>query len=251
MKTQTSQPTASLNLAATRIREACLSALKARDDAVQKAISAGQLLNDFKDTIPHGTFMEWRQKYLPEISNDTAERWMRAASNVIKALPPVPDAIDVEVSISQILTLPEAELSETQREWKQQWFDFTENKTIKECLAGVFVDGDAASRVDRAINGKTKGGAGGDRKDFPLFVAVKLKDMGAHFAHWRGMTETQRTEVKEVIRSAILGDASTLRGRNRKPFAFQTWPDEVCVVALEALKDRLKGANRAGQRREA
>jgi hypothetical protein len=228
-------------LAGKRVAAAVAEALRSVEDARQKCFVAGQLMAEFKEAVGHGAFLQWLRDNFPDMSEDTAQRWMMAAGNIIRALPPIPAAIDVEtISISQILTMPEAELSENQREWKQQWFDFTSDKTIKECLAGVFVEGDSASRVDRAINGKTKGGAGGDRKDFPLFVAVKLKDMGTHFGHWKGMTETQRTEVKDVLRASILGDAVTLRGRNRKPFTFQTWPDEVCVVAIEALKDRLK-----------
>lgn len=218
------------------LRAVCIAALEAVENAVQKCLAAGQMLNEFKAALPHGGFLDWRAKNLPEISEDTAQRWMRGAANVANALPPVDSAIEIEASV--ILSTPDAELSPVALEWKQAWFDFTADKTIKECLSGVFVGGDEDHRIDRAINGKTKGGTGGDRKDFPLFVAVKLKDMGVHFSHWKGMTEAQKTEAKTAVMAAIKGDAINLRKRN---FNFAVWPEEICEVALEALRARMKG----------
>ena len=233
--------------ATAQLRTVLLDALASVDNARQKCIAAGQLLNELKATHGHGDFMELVLQTVPEISHDTAGRWMRAAANVLKALPPMA-AIDIEASV--ILATPDAELTKDQLEWKQGWFTFTDGKTIKECLNSVFVDGDEPHRIDRAINGKTKGGAGGDRKDFPLFVAVKLKDMGQHFGisvsrdgreqgHWKGMSEKQKTEIKSALVAAINGGELHLQGR--KTFQFKRWPEDICRVMQDALRDRLKG----------
>lgn len=219
---------------ASKLRIVVLDALSSVDNARQKCMAAGQFLNELKADHKHGDFMELVAKTVPEISERTARDWMRAAANVMKALPM--GAIDIEASV--ILNTPDADLTEDQLEWKQGWLDFTNGKTIKECLNGVIVDGDEPHRIDRAINGKTKGGAGGDRKDFPLFVAVKLKDTGVHLSHWKKMTEAQRTEVKTALMSAITGESVTFRKRT---FNFEIWPEELCEVAREAITARLKG----------
>lgn len=222
----------------TQIKQLCLDALKACDNAAQKCLAAGQALNEAKAVYGHGDFMETVAKLVPEISHKTATTWMRAAENITHALPPLDGTINIE-SISELLSTPDSELNAAAREWKQGWFDFTADKTIKECLNGVLVEGDADHRIDRAINGKTKGGSGGDRKDFPLFVAVKLKDMGVHLGHWKNMTETQKTEAKTALIAAITGDSMNLRKRN---FNFELWPDEICDVVAEAIRARKKGA---------
>lgn len=189
-------------------------------------------------------FEAFLARIVPEIHVDTARRWMRAAGNVARALPPAPGAIDVEAEVvapSEILVTPDDELGEEAREWKQGWLDFTADKTIRECLEGVFVDGDDEHRVDRAINGKMKGGAGGDRKDFPFYVARHLADMGQHLSHWDGMSEVQRNEARTALVAAIQGDRMRLPGRPAQ-FNFRAWPLEFCAVAVEALREILRGA---------
>lgn len=241
------------------VRELVNAALKAAGEASQKCLAAGQALNEMRERLAqprvNGRFEEtggngfedWIRQNIPDVGLTTARTWMRAAANVVKALPPAPaagDIIDVEaISVSSILSTPSDELPEEARAWRQTWLDFTSHKTIKECLAGVFIDGDADHRVDRAINGKMKGGAGGDRKDFPLFVARKLRDAGVHMGHWEGMSAAQHNEVCAVVLAAISGDEVLLRGRNAgKPMAFEAWPLEVCAVVADACRERLKGA---------
>jgi len=126
----------------------------------------------------HGNFQEFIAKAIPQVSYETCRIWMRAAANISKALPPV--TVDVEtVSISHILNSEPASLTPDQRKYKQAWLDFTADKSIRQCLDSVTVYGDPAHRVDRAVNGKTKGGKGGkeapDRKAFEKFTATKLK----------------------------------------------------------------------------
>ena len=165
---------------------------------------------------------------------------MRAAAQVAMSLPQS-SAIDIEATpISEILSRPVEELTEAAREWRQAWFDFTADKTIKQCLEGVIVEGDEGHRVDRAINGKLHGGAGGDRKDFPLFVARKFRDVGTHLSHWEAMDVNQRNEVLTALSGAILGEFVNLHGRAQK-FQFKPWPEEVCEAIAAVIKKRLKG----------
>ena len=216
-------------------------ALVAVEGAKQKCLAAGQLLNDFKATLAHGEFLIWREKNLPEISADCCERWMRAAANIVRALPE--GCIDVEtISLSEVLSTPDHCLSAAHQKYKQAWLDFTNDKTIKECLNGVFVEGDEAHRVDRAINGKTMGGKGsGDRKDWSLFIGVKQNDMGAHLAHWKKMSAIQRSEIEQVVRAAILGEPTKLvRPHNKVGVGDKPWPLEFCKLVQDAVKQRIK-----------
>lgn len=223
-----------------RIHDAVNGALAAVENARQKCLAAGQMLNEIKESLPHGEFKLWRQKHLPQISDDTAERWARAAQNIARALPP-PRALGVHPSIA--LTAPDDDLSETARQYKQEWHDFTAGKTIRECLSAVFVEGDAAHRVDRVLNGKLKGGTNpyDDRKDYPLFIAVKLKDIAGHLSHWPNMTDLQRSEIEQLFRAAIIGDTTTLSRKLSRTFKFQIWPEQLSRLATDALRQRLKG----------
>lgn len=194
----------------TTLRTAVLAALNSVENAKQLCMMAGQMLLDAKGQMEHGEFDDYIAKTIPEVSPQTCRTWMRAAANIAKALPPL--TVDVEVTVSQVLSLPDDELTEDQRKYKQAWFDFTADKTIKECLNSVTVYGDDAHRVDRAINGKTKGGKGsaaaGDRKAFEKFTATKLghittfltiqkKALGAgkKVVGWRELSPVQRTQI--------------------------------------------------------
>jgi len=159
------------------VREAVVRALHHVDDSRRVCVQAGQMLRELKVRCDHGDFEELVEKYIPEVSIQTCRTWMRAAESVTKALsfPNVIEVDSVVTPLSEIIGGDDAKLSKQAKALKQQWFSFTEGKTIKDCIAGVVVDGDADSRISRAINGKTKGGAGGDRKDFPTFIARHLQ----------------------------------------------------------------------------
>jgi hypothetical protein len=146
------------SLISDHVKQLCREATEACEDASQKCLRAGQALLELKATFGHGDFMEVAAREIPNVTHRTLTTWMRAAENITRALGPVDGAIEIE-SFSEILSTPDDELPQHAREWKQQWLDFTADKTIKECLNGVLVEGDEAHRVDRAINGKTKGGA--------------------------------------------------------------------------------------------
>jgi hypothetical protein len=139
---------------------------------------------------------------------------MRAAANVSKALK-FGDAIEIEattIPISKLLSAPLDELPEAAHELRQAWFDFTQDKTIKECCNGVFIDGDPAHRIDRAVNGKTKGGTRGeDRKDWPTYITRHISDitglLGANEKNrekrWQDMTALQRQTVQDALATAV------------------------------------------------
>ena len=193
----------------TTLRTAVLAALNSVETAKQLCMMAGQMLLDEKAKCQHGDFKAHIAKLIPEISYETANMWMRAAANIAKALPPM--TVDVEASV--ILQTPDDKLTPEQLEYKQAWFDFTADKTIKECLNSVTVYGDDAHRVDRAVNGKTKGGKGSekaaDRKAFEKFTATKLghittfltiqkKALGTgkkKIVGWRELSPVQRTQI--------------------------------------------------------
>jgi hypothetical protein len=236
------------------LHQAIVAARDATENARSKCLIAGQMLNEVQAALPHGEFQPWIEKYLPEIPYRTAARWSRAAANIEKALPEKLEVvIDIEaVTVSAVLTMPDAELTAEQRRYKQAWFDFTNGRTIKECLDGVFVDGDEAHRVDRAVNGMIKGGVGSpmaaNRKDVPFHVAKKLKEMGEHLLLFDKLDAGMRSETEQVIRCAILGDdvrirkvlfqysGAVRRGRKKS----RMWPKAFCQVALKALQERLR-----------
>jgi hypothetical protein len=194
-------------------------------------------------------FTDWLADHCPEIGERTAYRWMELAERCAGAVElgqalSIGNSVDgiEHLPLSHILTAPLEELPEAAREARQLLFDFTSGKTMKECLAGVVVEGDDAHRITRAHNGanakQTKGDA---RKDYPLFTAVKLKDISSHLSGWDRKSDTAKAELLNVIRHAIIGEPLKLPGRG-SVFNFAMWPEEFCQIALEALRERLKGA---------
>jgi len=180
------------------LRTAVLAALSSVENAKQLCMMAGQMLLDEKANIEHGDFQQHIAKLIPEVSYETAKVWMRAAGNILKALPD--QVIDVEaISVSKILSLPDAELTPDQRKYKQAWFEFTADKSIRQCLDSVTVYGDPAHRVDRAVNGKTKGGKGSenapDRKAFEKFTAIKLGHITTFLTVQKKMAGTGKKKI--------------------------------------------------------
>jgi hypothetical protein len=99
----------------------------------------------------------------------------------------------------------------------------------------VFVDGDDAHRVDRAVNGKTKGGIGKqkDRKAFEKFTATKLQHITSFLTvtkksaasgrrqiiGWRKLSPVQETQIGAAFCAAI-----------------EKWPAQL----LETIADKIK-----------
>lgn len=216
------------------LRVAIKAARESVDEARQKCLIAGHLLNETKNLLPHGEFSDWIATNLPEISHVTAWTWMRAAANVAKALK-FPDAIEIEaevIPISKLLSAPESELSAAALEYRQQWFDFTADKTIKDCINSVVIDGDPAHRIDRAVNGKLKGGTRGeDRKDWPTYIARHLSDITALLGcneknrekRWSTMTAGQREAIQDALSTALA-----------------KWPTPVLEHLVKQSRDQLK-----------
>jgi hypothetical protein len=197
------------------IRTVVLDALASVDTARQKCLIAGHLLNEEKARLPHGDFSDYVAKHIPEISHVTAWTWMRAAANVARALK-FEDSIEIEattIPLSRLLSAPVDELSEAALEYRQQWLDFTADKTIKDCINSVMVDGDPGHRIDRAINGKTKGGTRGeDRKDWPTYIARHISDVTGLLGcneknrekRWTDMTPGQREKIQDALSTALV-----------------------------------------------
>lgn len=174
-------------------------------NAVNTALYLGALLNELKDAVGHGPFIETRRRIIPGLSDDRSERYMKAAANVIKqvTLP----AIDVPVS--RLLSAPASELPDAARAAQQLLFDFVKDKTIKDCLAAVVIDGEEPHRITRAANGKKLGGSRGeDRKDWPKFIGRLLSDVSHHLKSWKSFTP-QQTEAAMIKFKAFIGKCPT------------------------------------------
>ena len=153
------------------IRRVVAEVMASIEESRQKCFILGQILNEAKAVLVHGEFQEYIQKHFPEISYDTANRYAKAAHNILLALP----APELEMEISQVITLPDESLSDAQKEYKQQWLDFTRDKSVGKAMKGSFLDNDPAVGLLRGAGGKSTGGAGRqDRKEFEKFTATKL-----------------------------------------------------------------------------
>lgn len=182
-------------------------ALDIAELAVNKAIRVGQLLIEKKPALGHGNFQAYIEANFRRISYATAHRWMQAAERTVAAIEL--DATTLDVPVSLLLSAPASELSEPAREAQQLLLDFTKDKTIKDCLAAVVVDGDEPHRITRAANGKKLGGSKGeDRKDFPKFIGEKLSDVAAHLKSWPSYTAAQCEDTQAKFKS-FLGKCPT------------------------------------------
>lgn len=182
------------------IRAAVQDALACAESAVMKAIHAGQMLIEIKASLERGQWLTWLTANCPELSEDRAQRWMLAATKT--ALSAGIQTNSFSLPWSQVLALPAAELPEAERKAQQLFLDFTQNKTLKDCMAGVMVEGDEPHRITRAANGKLLGGSHGeDRKDWPKFVGEKLSDVTSHLGH--KLSAAQRTAVGASFDAAM------------------------------------------------
>ncbi len=193
-----------LSLSDNKIREACLAAKRATEEAVQKALFSGQLLNEKRDELmaqsseklvawqsrtkaDEDKFSNWFEQIVPEVHYTTAYRWMNAASRVFASLK-ISDVIDVEavkIPFSDVISKPADCLPESAQKAQQLFLDFTANKTLKECLEGVLLEGDPDKRIACAANGLRSGGTNDldDRKNYPMFAARKLQNLTTYFEH--------------------------------------------------------------------
>lgn len=191
-----------LKTAAALIREAIDDALQTAETAVQKAIRVGHLLIENKPLLGHGNFQEWIETEFPKLPYRRAARWMQAAERTVAAV-----GIETKLlsmPLSQVMTMQAGDLCGQDRAAQQLLFDFTRDKTIKECLAAVVVDGEEAHRITRAANGKKLGGhKGEDRKNWPQFIGAHLSDISAHLKPWKKFTPAQAETTFAKFDSAI------------------------------------------------
>lgn len=228
------------------IRQAVQDAQASFENAKQHCLRAGQMLNDVQCALPHGEFDIWVEQNLPELAPRTARRWAAAAANITRHLPPPDIEVDGAVlTVSQIMD-GTADLPAEAAAYRQAWLDFTADKTISECLAGVFVDGDPDHRLTRAINGKTLGGqpkGAPDRKDYALFASVKMLALRAHLDDWAGqggkLSALQQAAMTKALESFVLGGPMRVAagGATR---AVPALPRAVADMLSELLTQRRK-----------
>lgn len=161
------------------------------EQTVLRAVRIGHLLIEIKPALGHGNFQEWIEKEFPRLPYRTAARWMQAAERTIAASGIEPHLLTAPISELLAAEAPAGASAET-LEARQLIFDFMRDKTIKDCLAAVVVDGDEPHRITRAANGRKHGGhKGEDRKDWPKYIGVHLKDILQHLKSWKNYTPTQ------------------------------------------------------------
>jgi len=213
------------------LRAAFLALKLSYRESVARAFSFGQLLNEAKKIHPHGDFQEWLKSVWKQIDTDAdgnfdsfrrnCNRWMQMAETVTgHAL----GKHTLALPISTIISSDASALAAPEQEAQQLLLDFMDGKTIKECLAGVVVDGDEAHRLTRAVNGKTKGGHNGeDRKAWHIFVQVKLKNLSEHLSHWKAFRGGQAEAVEKHFAAAI-----------------EKWPSPVLEFLKQQINTELK-----------
>ena len=203
------------------INRAIDDALASFETSRQKCLIAGQMLIEVKPSIPHNQFQNYIERNFPKIVYRTAARWMAAAENITKFLPP-PTGLAVDISV--LLTTDAAKLSPANAKYKQMLLDLNGNTTLKDAANGVFNEGDEAHRITRAVNGKTKGGKGTvDRKDFPTFIGRKLSDLSTHL---RGY---QQFSVPQLERTELLFKQNVTK-----------WPSPVLELVAKLVREELK-----------
>ena len=166
------------------------------EQTVARAIRVGHLLIETKPLLGHGNFQEWIEEEFPRLPYRTAARWMQAAERMLAATGIQPHLLCAPMSELLAPDAPAGANAES-LEARQMIFDFMRDKTIKDCLAAVVVDGDEPHRITRAANGRKLGGSRGeDRKDWPKYIGIHLKDITAHLKSYKSFTPAQ---VESVI----------------------------------------------------
>jgi hypothetical protein len=180
------------------IRAAIQEALETADLAVNQAIYVGQLLNEARPQIAHGKWQAFVEENFPEITYDTAHRWMTHAERITKFV--LRDSSPT-VPASRLLTA--GELDGNDEEARQLLLDFMAGKTIAEAVRAAVVEGDDA-RAARAVAGKSTGGSRGEnRKDFPKFAARHLSDLAYHLEGFDKFTDPERETVEEAFKTHL------------------------------------------------
>jgi hypothetical protein len=278
MKPETRNPKSELEAGEERILQAYREAIAAQVNYALKALICGQLMLEYRAALQMTSHREkssaltnsslsyhnWTDRTKPrdqqfiawlssrDIAVPTAYRWMEAADRVSRLQlgllmsDELPSHIEVEgtrVPLSVALTAPEAELPEAALKYRQDVSNFMADKTLAEACSAALDGESPAHRITRAADGKRKGGAGQpDRKDWPEFVFRKFGELAEHLSHWDRMSAGQKAEILGAVKAAFLGQ--DISWRNRRVKKFGLWPEELCAVAVEALRQRLRESKR-------
>lgn len=199
-------------------------ATRSAQSAVWSALYVGQLLIEAKAVIGHGPFSGWCEEKLPEISLRTAQRWMAATANIVKALDLTPNVTvrGMVLKLSEVIAPDQEPREKAALAARQAFLACVEGKTLKE-LSGVMLYGDDPRRIANAHNGRTLGGGGGDRKAWDQFIARKLSDVSAHLGHWKSFTPEQ-VEYTQT----------------RFAHALEKWPTPLLEALRKQLGEELK-----------
>ena len=150
-------------------------AMTKMDEAARYALVAGQWLCELKDAIEHGEFENAVRQHCPWFRNRsirTLQDWTRAAAKVAEQIQT--PLVDVGLKPSEILWASQESiknLPSAAQAYRTEWFTLIRDRTIKDCIAGLFGGDAEGCDVERAINGKFKGGTNqfDDRKGFSNF----------------------------------------------------------------------------------
>lgn len=215
------KPGPHLNEAIAIIREAIGEVEAIQEQAVRKAMHVGAVLLEVKARLPHGAFQPWIEENFGANRYRNLARWMEMTERVLLATGLESHALPA--SLAEIVAPESSGLSTDALAARQLLFDFTNDKTIRDCLAGV-VEGDAAHRITRAHNGRTKGGHdGGDRKDFPKFIGVHLSDITSHLKFFKSFTGAMVEIIEAKFKAAIA-----------------KWPTSLLETLKKLITDELK-----------
>lgn len=172
------------------LRAAVWEVLQMAQTTTIRAVRVGFLLCEQKAAMTHGNFQAWIEANLSEVTYRTVSRWMDLARAVVLAASVDLDKLGIDGS--RLLTDSPDTLGKPAQEARQFLLDVVGDKSMADIMRRVAVEGDSASGITRAHNGKTKGGSRGeDRKDFPKFIGVKLSDCSTHLKAWKKFTSGQ------------------------------------------------------------
>jgi len=249
---------------AARILDAFQTAEKAKVLFVHKAVIAGQMLREQaqefynsrdgnyrnRDIPKEEQFGLWLSTECPSISKTTAYNWMAAAERVMGQLLEIHHSntpVEIELGgeryfISTVLTMPDADCTDAMRTFQGTFNTFLADKTLAEATAGALC-GAEEHRIDRAANGKRKGGTRGeDRRAYAKFLAVHFKEMTQCINRWDKFiaeNPSEHARMTEVIRAVVLGGNFKIEEKGR-PVDFKGWPKSFSDLMLGVLKERVR-----------
>ncbi len=247
-----------------QVKNAVETAKKAGIHYTIRALIAGQTLLEYRAAVNYkshgGTVKVNKNKSSSEvkrgfddvleslsIARTTGYRWMEAAQRVAGAVwPHRPPALQDNglvqiggslVRISALIDPASDSASEAEADERDRYFALIADKTLKDCLRGIIIDGNDAHAFTRAHNGQRANGAGFNgksRKDFATFMAGHAKLLFGHASHWENMPQPDRTRAL----------AGMMAHAEKAPFEFL---DVYCEHLLAVRRDRREKLKQSNQ----